>query len=190
MKKIYLLLLTIIPLLYSCYGGEDSTDITNIQQVTAVSGISNDTYKLYQGDTLKLSPTLSFSEGADTTLYTYRWLIGKSEVISNSRNLTWPVCLPNGYSMAGNIPGVFVVQNKENGLEFRHTFTFQVYSNYTPSYVVVYEKGDNTIEWMSLQGEPADFTRYFDNMVQRINPEEPSVSVCEMLTLIMAICIM
>jgi hypothetical protein len=173
MKKIYFLLLTIISLLASCYGGEDSTDIISIQQVTAVAGINNDTYKLYQGDTLKLSPKLSFSEGADTTLYTYRWIIGKSEVVSNSLNLTWAVSLPNGYSMAANIPGVFVVQNKENGLEFRQTFTFQVYSNYTPSYVVVYEKGDNTIEWMSLQGEPADFTRYFDNMVQRINPEEP-----------------
>ena len=173
MKKIYFLLLTIISLLASCYGGEDSTDIISIQQVTAVAGINNDTYKLYQGDTLKLSPKLSFSEGADTTLYTYRWIIGKSEVVSNSLNLTWAVSLPNGYSMAANIPGVFVAKNKENGLEFRHTFTFQVYSNYTPSYVVVYEKGDNTIEWMSLQGEPADFTRYFDNMVQRINPEEP-----------------
>ena len=41
MKKIYFLLLTIISLLASCYGGEDSTDIISIQQVTAVAGISN-----------------------------------------------------------------------------------------------------------------------------------------------------
>ena len=46
MKKIYFLLLTIISLLASCYGGEDSTDIISIQQVTAVAGINNDTYKL------------------------------------------------------------------------------------------------------------------------------------------------
>lgn len=157
----------------SCYGDKDKEGSDNIQQVTAVGGISSETYTLYQGDTLHLKPSLSYSTGADTTLYDYRWVVGKSEVISNERNLDWTVTLPSGYSMASNIPGTFIVRNKENGLEFRQTFTFQVLSSYTPAYVAVYEKGDGRLEWMSLQGTPEGFTRWFDDMIERINPDEP-----------------
>lgn len=160
-------------LLLSCYGGKDREAYQNLQQVTGVEGISADDYTLYQGDTLRLKPIVSFSEGADTTVYEYRWVIGKSMVISRERNLEWQVNLPAGYSMAGEIPGTFVVRNRQNGLEFRQTFAFKVLSNYTPSYVAVYEKGDGRIEWISLQGTPNGFTRWFDDMISRISPAEP-----------------
>ena len=111
-------------LLLSCYGGKDREAYQNLQQVTVVEGISADDYTLYLGDTLRLKPIVSFSEGADTTVYEYRWVIGKSMIISRERNLEWQVNLPAGYSMAGEIPGTFVVRNRQNGLEFRQTFAF------------------------------------------------------------------
>ena len=160
-------------LLLSCYGGNDREAFQDLQQVTRVEGISADDYTLYQGDTLRIHPAVTFSDGADTSVYSYRWVIGKSRIIGNDRNLEWPINLPSGYNMAANIPGSFIVHNKLNGLEFRQTFTFKVLSNYTPSYVAVYEKGDGRLEWMSLQGTPAHFTRWFDDMIARINPGNP-----------------
>ena len=175
MRKIFFftfqLLFTL--LLLSCYGGNDREAFQNLQQVTRVEGISADDYTLYQGDTLRIHPAVTFSDGADTSVYSYRWVIGKSRIIGNDRNLEWPINLPSGYNMATNIPGSFIVHNKLNGLEFRQTFTFKVLSNYTPSYVAVYEKGDGRLEWMSLQGTPDHFTRWFDDMIARINPGNP-----------------
>lgn len=175
MRKIFFftfqLLFTL--LLLSCYGGNDREAFQDLQQVTRVEGISADDYTLYQGDTLRIHPAVTFSDGADTSVYSYRWVIGKSLIIGNDRNLEWPINLPSGYNMATNIPGSFIVHNKLNGLEFRQTFTFKVLSNYTPSYVAVYEKGDGRLEWMSLQGTPDHFTRWFDDMIARINPSNP-----------------
>ena len=175
MRKIFFftfqLLFTL--LLLSCYGGKDHEAFQDLQQVTRVEGISADDYTLYQGDTLRISPTVSFSNGADTSIYDYRWVIGKSQVVSREHDLMWPINLPAGYNMAATIPGTFIVHNKLNGLEFRQTFTFKVLSNYTPSYVAVYEKGDGRLEWMSLQGTPDHFTRWFDDMIARINPSNP-----------------
>ena len=175
MRKIFFftfqLLFTL--LLLSCYGGKDHEAFQNLQQVTRVEGISADDYTLYQGDTLRIHPAVTFSNGADTSVYSYRWVIGKSLIIGNDRNLEWPINLPSGYNMSTNIPGSFIVHNKLNGLEFRQTFTFKVLSNYTPSYVAVYEKGDGRLEWMSLQGTPDHFTRWFDDMIARINPGNP-----------------
>ena len=173
MRKLFLYIVSVVLLFSACYGDRDQQGDDTLQQVTAVSGISADTYVLYQGDTLRLQPDVSFSEGADTTVYDYRWLVGRSELIGEGRELAWPVRLPEGYAMAGNVPGVFVARNRLNGLEFRQTFTLQVLSNYTPAYFCVYEKSDGRLEWMSLQGEPREFTRWFDDMVERINPGEP-----------------
>ena len=175
MRKIFFFTFQVLftLLLLSCYGGNDREAFQNLQQVTRVEGISADDYTLYQGDTLCISPTVSFSDGADTSVYDYRWVVGKSQIISREHDLEWPINLPAGYNMAANIPGVFIVHNKLNGLEFRQTFTFKVLSNYTPSYVAVYEKGDGRLEWMSLQGTPDHFTRWFDDMIARINPGNP-----------------
>ena len=175
MRKIFFftfqLLFTL--LLLSCYGGKDHEAFQNLQQVTRVEGISADDYTLYQGDTLRIHPAVTFSNGADTSVYSYRWVIGKSLIIGNDRKLEWPINLPAGYKMAATTRGTFMVHNKLNGLEFRQTFTFKVLSNYTPSYVAVYEKGDGRLEWMSLQGTPDHFTRWFDDMIARINPGNP-----------------
>ena len=170
--KRYWVILVVL-LLCGCYDGKDSTGDDSLQQVTAVEGIAADTYVLYQGDTLRLQPTVSFSAGADTTVYDYRWLVGRSELMGEGRVLCWPVRLPEGYAMASSVPGVFVVRNRQNGLEFRQPFNIEVLSNYTPAYFCVYEKADHRLEWISLQGEPREFTRWFADMVERINPDDP-----------------
>lgn len=159
--------------LQSCYGNKDGDITDNLPQVVGVKGISSDTYTLYQGDKFTLTPEIRLSEGADSMAYDYRWIVGKGEVIGTQRYLDWAVSLPSGYSMANNVPGTFVVHNKENGLEFRQTFTFKVLSSYTPNYVCVYEKAGGAIEWMALQGEPTAFSRHFDDMIARISPKEP-----------------
>ena len=63
--------------LLSCYGDKDSEATDDIQQVTAINGIATDgSYTLYQGDTLRINPSLTFSEGADSLRYDYRWVVG------------------------------------------------------------------------------------------------------------------
>lgn len=159
--------------LTACYGGSDHEGDDTLQQVVRVEGISANTYTLYQGDTLRLTPKVSFSPGADTTRYDYRWLVGRQQLMGEGRTLQWPVRLPDGYSLASSVPAVFIARDRLTELEFRQTFSIEVLSSYTPSYFCVYETTDHRIEWMSLQGEPAAFTRWFDGMVERVNPSEP-----------------
>ena len=153
--------MALMAVLQSCYGGRDGEITDDLPQVTRVSGISGDVYTLYQGDTLRLTPRISYSDSTDTTRYDFRWLAGRSQLIGRDRNLVWPVELPSGYSMAGEIPATFVVRDKENGLEFRQTFSFRVLSSYTPDYLCVYQTPEGHIEWMSLQGKPEAFSRHF-----------------------------
>ena len=126
--------------LLSCYGDKDSEATDDIQQVTAINGIATDgSYTLYQGDTLRINPSLTFSEGADSLRYDYRWVVGKQQEIATGKQLVWEVSLPSGYNMATDIPGVFIAKDRENGLEFRKTFSFLVLSTYTPASIVVYQ---------------------------------------------------
>lgn len=97
--------------LLSCYGGKDSDVTDDIQQVTAINGIATDgSYTLYQGDTLRINPSLTFSEGADSLRYDYRWVVGKQQEIATGKQLVWEVSLPSGYNMATDIPGVFIAK--------------------------------------------------------------------------------
>ena len=169
-----LILGAVMSSLLSCYGGKDSDVTDDIQQVTAINGIATDgSYTLYQGDTLRINPSLTFSEGADSLRYDYRWVVGKQQEIATGKQLVWEVSLPSGYNMATDIPAVFIAKDRENGLEFRKTFSFQVLSTYTPSSIVVYQKSDGRTEWMSLQGDVRAFTKYYPDMIERINPDEP-----------------
>lgn len=151
-----------------CFSDRDSFADHDPDHVVAVDGISTEVYTLYMGDVFECEPEVELSEGCDEKDYEYCWLIGKSEVISTEKNLRWEVSLPEGYSINKNIPGVYVVRNKVNELEFRKTFTVKVLNGYTPNYVAVYETADHNIEWMSLQGTPVAFTRTFENMVERL----------------------
>lgn len=155
-------------LMTSCFADKDSFADHDPHHVLAVEGIEHDVYSLYLSDTFECHPEVAFSEGSDENDYEYLWLIGKSEVISTEKDLLWEIELPEGYRINKDIPGVYVVRNKVNGLEFRKTFTIRVLNGYTPSYVALYETSENTLEWMSMQGEPTAFTRTFDNMVKRI----------------------
>lgn len=171
MKYAYIFLL---PLLVSCMGGHDSEGRDFAPQVLAVEGIATDNYTLYQGDTLTLEPRVTVSAGATAADYDYRWLVGKSELAGEGLRLCWPVSLPRGYAMGAQVPGVFVARERATGLEYRQTFTFTVLGAYTPAYAVVYEPADGgPVEWMSLQGKPERFTRWFAGMTRRINPTEP-----------------
>ncbi|WP_025880540.1 hypothetical protein [Segatella baroniae] len=75
-------------------------------------------------------------------------------MIGRDRNLVWPVELPSGYSMAGEIPATFVVRDKENGLEFRQTFSFRVLSSYTPDYLCVYQTPEGTSNGCRCKASP------------------------------------
>lgn len=158
----------ILVLATSCFSDRDSFANHDPDHVVAVEGISTEVYTLYMGDRFECQPEVELSSGCDEKDYEYRWLIGKSEVISTEKNLDWEVSLPEGYSINKNIPGVYVIRNKVNDLEYRKTFTIKVLNGYTPNYVALYETSDHNIEWMSLQGTPAAFTRTFDNMVERL----------------------
>lgn len=169
MKLIYTgIILSASVLMTSCFSDRDSFAEREFDHVLAVDGIDSETYTLYLGDTFVCSPSVSVSDGSDEKDYEYRWLIGKSEVISTEKNLNWEIKLPEDYNINKVIPGVLVVRNKVNDLEFRKTFTIRILNGYSPTYVAVYETAENTVEWMSLRGEPTAFTRTFENMIQRV----------------------
>lgn len=155
-------------LMTSCFSGSDSIADFDPDHVVSVKGIEKEGYTLYMGDTFECTPEVAFSDGSKESDYDYRWLIGKSEVISTEKNLKWEITLPEEYNIDKDIPGVFVVHNKVNDLEFRQTFSVRILNGYTPTYVALYETSKNTVEWMSMQGDPTKFTRTFDNMIQRL----------------------
>lgn len=156
-------------LLSSCLEDKDKIGTHEFDHVVAVDGIKKlEPYTLYLGDTFECSPTITFSEGANENDFEYKWLIGKSEVISTEKDLSWDIFLPKDYNVDKNIPGVFIIRNTQNELEFRQTFTVKILSGYTPTYVALYETPENSIEWISLQGDPTGFTRTFSGMINRI----------------------
>lgn len=178
--KIYLIA-TISLILSSCLGDRDGEITGEFPHVQAIGGIAASdgtmTHSLYLGDVFTLSPVLTLPEGSVEADYEFRWLVGKSEQVSAEKDLEWLIELPEGYKLNEKIPGVFVVRHKENGLEFRKTFDMKIQTGYTPTYMAVYETGDGTVDWMSIQGEnPADFTRFFPDMVSRVNGGDIKIS--------------
>ena len=171
MKKIINIYGIIIATLFfvSCLDDKDKIGTLEFDHVLAVDGIKKtEAYILYLGDIFECNPTISFSEGSDEKDFEYKWLVGKSEVISTDKNLHWEIVLPKGYNVNKEIPGVFIIRNTKNDLEFRQTFNIKILTGYTPTYVALYETPENTIEWISLQGDPTNFTRTFENMIDRI----------------------
>ena len=130
---IYTLSLLIAGVCGSCLQDKDSTATWTPDHVIAVSGISSEGYTLYLGDRFTCEPQITFSDSTRAGDYDYRWIIGKSEVISREKNLDWEVALPEGYKLNSDIPGVLVVRNTVNELEFRQTFTLRLLTGYTPN---------------------------------------------------------
>lgn len=153
----------------ACLQNKDKTATWNPDHVEAVTGISDEGYTVYLGDRFSCTPEVLFSDSTHADDYEYRWLIGNSETIGDKRTLDWEIELPSGYKLNNAIPGVFVVRNKVNELEFRQPFTLTILTGYTPTYIALYETPEGMIEWISLQGEPREFSRWFDNMIDRVN---------------------
>ena len=155
--------------LCSCLQDKDSVASWTPDHVIRVSGISKDGYTLYLGDRFTCNPQITFSDSTRAGDYDYRWIIGKNEIISREKNLDWEIALPTDYKLNSEIPGVFVVHNTVNDLEFRQTFTLTLLTGYTPEYMAIYETDEGNIEWMSLQGTPYEWTRTYEDMIERVN---------------------
>ena len=155
--------------LCSCLQDKDSVASWTPDHVIRVSGISKDGYTLYLGDRFTCNPQITFSDSTRAGDYDYRWIIGKNEIISREKNLNWEIALPIDYKLNSEIPGVFVVHNTVNDLEFRQTFTLTLLTGYTPEYMAIYETDEGNIEWMSLQGTPYEWTRTYEDMIERVN---------------------
>ncbi|MCC8173804.1 MAG: hypothetical protein LIO65_05305 [Odoribacter sp.] len=146
----------------------------NIEFVQYVSDIdSENEYALYLGDSLYLNPVIEFTKDAKEEDFEYEWVVGNGQSISYEKNLEWEIFLPEGYELAKTVPGSFVIKNKENGLEYRKLFTFNVRTGYAPTYLAIYETENGDLDWLSIQGaSPSDFTRFFEGMSLRVNGEE------------------
>ncbi len=168
-KHIYIFCMLLLLSNSSCLQNKDKSATWDPDHVEKVSGISEDGYILYLGDRFICTPEITFSDSTTADDYTYRWIIGNSEVIGCDKRLDWEIELPVGYKLNTAIPGVFVARNKINELEFRQPFTITILTGYTPTYIAVYETSEGNIEWTSLQGEPREFTRWFGGMVDRVN---------------------
>lgn len=161
----------------ACLDDKDSLTTRDFDHVLAIDGLQPEKgteFILYIGDTLKLEPQIIYSAGSKPEDYTYRWIIGK-DTVSKELNLEWQITRPRGYQNQTTVPGVLIVQNRTNKLEFRQMFTMEINSNLTPKYIAVYETGEHTIDWVSIQGDPTNFTRFFAGMNSLINGSEEAI---------------
>lgn len=169
------MLAAIVSLSTGCLKDKDSFATKDYDFVVAVENVASSDengYELFLGDELPITPIVTLSEGAKEEDYDYRWIVGKGEVISTEKNLKWKISLPEGYDLEKTIPGVFVVRNKVNELEYRSDFQFKVRTGYAPNYIAVYELKNGGIEWASIQGSnPSGFTRFFTGMYQSVNKQ-------------------
>lgn len=159
----YYITLMALLALTSCFNDKDEIAHRDFDHVLAVDSIPGESLLVYIGDTLRLSPRISLSEGSRPEDYAYCWLIGK-DTVSRKQELEWVVTKPRGYEKEKTIGGVFMVRNTVNTLEFRQVFSLQIQSNLSPTYIAVYENGNNTLEWASIQGKPDNFTRFIPGM--------------------------
>lgn len=178
MKKIFYLISTVIILVYtSCLEDKDSLASRDFEHVLSVIGLQPEegtNHILYTGDYLKLEPEIVYSPDSREEDYIYRWMIGK-DTVCKDLNLNWLITRPEGYEDQKTIPGVFIIRNTVNGLEFRETFNIEIYSNLTPNYIAIYETG-NGVDWISLQGKPEAFTRLSPGMNAMVNGEDKPIS--------------
>lgn len=178
MKNIlYFISAVTILLQASCFDDKDSLATRDFEHVLSVKGLQpleGNSHILYLGDTLKLEPEISYTPDSRLENYIYRWIIGR-DTVGREQNLNWLISRPKHYEDQKNIPGVLIVRNTENGLEFRQTFNIEVYSNLTPTYIAVYETG-NGVDWVSLQGNPDAFTRLTSGMNVLANGADDPIS--------------
>ena len=163
--------------LVSCLDDQDSLATRDFEHVLSVKGLQpqdGGSHILYMGDTLKLEPEISYTPDSHLANYIYRWIIGR-DTVGREQNLNWLITRPKHYEDQKTIPGVLIVRNTENGLEFRQTFSIEVYSNLTPTYIAVYET-ETGVDWASLQGNPEAFTRLTAGMNTLVNGADAPIS--------------
>lgn len=159
----------------ACLEERDSLATIDFDHVVAIKGVTaNETdataaHQLYMGDLFSPQPVITFSENVQEEDFVYRWIIGK-DTTGRQKNLEWEVTIPNGYKLGQTIPGVLIVRNTDNGLEFRQTFSVIVKTNLSPTYIAVYETAENNVEWISMQGSyPESLTRFFPGVNKLVN---------------------
>ncbi len=169
-KKLYFISAVMLLLHVSCLDNKDSLATRDFEHVLSVTGLQpeeGNSHILYMGDTLKLEPVITYTPDSHTENYVCRWIIGK-DTVGKEQNLNWLITRPKDYENKITIPGVLIVRNTVNGLEYRETFSIEVYSNLTPAYIAVYETTSG-IDWISLQGKPEAFTRLTTGMNAMVN---------------------
>lgn len=178
MKNTFYFILAVIVLFHtSCLDDKDSLATRDFEHVVSVKGLQPEdggSHILYVGDTLQLEPAITYTEDSHPEDYTYRWIIGK-DTVGKTQNLNWLITRPKGYEDKITIPGVLIVRNNVNGLEYRETFSIEIYSNLTPTYIAVYETA-NGVDWLSLQGKPEAFTRLTTGMNAMVNGADRPIS--------------
>ncbi|MDE5610484.1 MAG: hypothetical protein K2I90_00500 [Odoribacter sp.] len=178
MKSIlYFISAAMILFLASCFDAKDSLATRDFEHVLSIKGLQpleGTSHVLYMGDTLKLEPEISYTPDSRLENYVYRWIIGR-DTVGREQNLNWLITRPKHYENQKTIPGVLIVRNTENGLEFRQIFSVEVYSNLTPTYIAVYET-ENGVDWASLQGNPEAFTRLTAGMNALVNGADDPIS--------------
>lgn len=159
----------------SCFEDKDSVASITIESVTAIDGLPASESTLYLGDLLNISPEITLSEGTDLSDYTYRWMLAR-DTIGRERELNWLISLPGGYTYNELITGVFIIRNHRTELEFRKTFSVKIQNNLTPTWLAVYKTPENTLDWVSIQGAPEAFTRFYPGMNELVNGKESPIT--------------
>ncbi|HWW39784.1 PKD-like family lipoprotein [Pedobacter sp.] len=170
MKRIYkkyaaLLFLLIAVLLVRCTKDHSNQDLTPVNLVALSDPKSKAVFTVFQGDTLKLKPTLSQSMGNDLSQLEFSWLVYNN---NGALSLAAPrITISNEYELKYLVKGDpfilgepyvvrLTVKNKATGVNFFLNYNILIGNKYGTGWLVLEDKSgkgdlsfvfpDNTVE--------------------------------------------
>ena len=154
-------LMLIITGCYEDKGSYNYSEWTGIDSVTGVEipGSSYGRISLSEGELLEIDPKITFKEGTNPNDFEYAWVMG-GDTIGTSLKLSWEVAFGNIEFLSGEAYFWLAIRNKVTGESWKHYATsnngaYMVKVKIVPTAipligVMIYEKADGTLEWLSL----------------------------------------
>jgi hypothetical protein len=134
----------------SCVEDQGNYDYREINKIT-ISGINPTTTPYYVplGDSLKITPTLTFSLGEEHDTYRYEWhLMDATDnahiskaILSAERNLA--IIMGGPISASGTYTLMYCVTNATTGVRYDHVFRIVVQDRTLQGYIMLCERENN-----------------------------------------------
>ena len=149
MKKIlYISLLALVPVFFSCVEDLGNDTISDINKIT-ISGIEESYSVISQAETLTITPEIKGSISSNESDLSYEWFLcnnglsdseHKHTLIGTERNLVYPAnAAPSSYTL------YFAVTDKSTGLKWEQSTSLKIVSPMVRGYYLLGDKADGTV---------------------------------------------